>query len=416
MTQLKTVDRIVFLDNLRYLMVLLVVVLHSAASYNNFVPWWPLKELNAHSIFFDVILLILDIFLMPVLFFIAGYFAISSFQTKGTRLFLKRKSVRLGVPLLLSIPLTGPSFAYLYHYTRHTYTRSTGFASYWLEYMKSAAEVKIGIIDSVDQFSHSHLWFMSLLLFFFVIFTLFAGSKKRSGDHAPQPARSGSSRVSIWIILAAAGAITTVSTFTANLLFASPANPDPWVTIGNLLIFQPARVISYVLYFWMGIYAFKIRWFTGSQIPGHPMVWTIFCFLLSVCMLFILRHLFTNFSLGNFLIYVTVRSYLCVTFLAAFTSWSVRHWNRPSNFHARLTANSYHIYIVHFLIVILLQLLMSGWTDGPVFIKFGIVTLASILFSYGISQYALRPYPRITVIGLYSIFIVMLMTIHPAGS
>ena len=416
MTQFKTVDRIVFLDNLRYLMVLLVVVLHSATSYSNFVPWWPVKEPNAHSVFFDVILLILDIFLMPVLFFIAGFFAISSFQTKGTRLFLKRKSIRLGLPIILSIPLTGPSFAYLYHYMRHTHIRSAGFAGYWLEYMQGAADLKIGIIDSVDQFSHSHLWFMSLLLFFFVCFTLFAGLKIRSGDHTPQPAHSGHSKVSIWVLLASAGAITTVSTFTADMLFASPANPDPWVTVGNLLMFQPARVISYVIYFWMGIYAFNNNCFSGLKIPGHPMTWAITCLVLSICLLLILRQLFSNYSSGTYFLFITVRSFLCVAFLAAFTCWAVRHWNRPSKFHARLAENSYHIYIVHFLIVALMQFLVSGWFDGAVFIQFGIVALSSILFSYGISHYALRPYPRITVIGLYSIFIVMLITIGPAGS
>ncbi len=39
-------DHILFLDNLRYLLVLLVVVLHATFAYSKFVPWWCVKELK----------------------------------------------------------------------------------------------------------------------------------------------------------------------------------------------------------------------------------------------------------------------------------------------------------------------------------------------------------------------------------
>jgi len=47
----KEPSRILFLDNLRYLMVLLVVVLHAATPYSNFVPWWAVKEPNESAVF-----------------------------------------------------------------------------------------------------------------------------------------------------------------------------------------------------------------------------------------------------------------------------------------------------------------------------------------------------------------------------
>jgi len=38
MVQKESTDRVIFLDNIRYLMVLLVVVLHSALGYRKYTP------------------------------------------------------------------------------------------------------------------------------------------------------------------------------------------------------------------------------------------------------------------------------------------------------------------------------------------------------------------------------------------
>ncbi len=160
----------------------------------------------------------------------------------------------------------------------------------------------------------------------------------------------------------------------------------------------------------MGIYAFQKKWFINAKIPGHPRVWTISCVLLSFCLLIILKQLKGNFSIGIlFLLYLSVRSFLCVSFLSAFILWAGRYWNRSSHFDTLLASNSYHIYIIHFVIVIIIQLLLTGWSECSVFIKFGIVSFGSILISYGISQYAVRPYPRLSVIGIYTLFIMMLI-------
>ena len=408
----KEAHRILFLDNLRYLMVIGVVVLHSAVSYSNFVPWWCVKETNQNSLFFDILLLILDVFLMPVLYFIAGWFAIPSFHSNGTRIFLKRKLKRLGLPLLIGIPLIGPSFSYIYHYTRSGFTLTSDFSYYWFQYLKGAADLKLGMITSIDQFSHSHLWFMSLLFFFFIMFTLYVSRHKGHEAVAPQMDQTMTSGRSIWIIMSGVVILATLSAFAGSLIFATASNPDPWVTIVNLLQFQPVKVIAYMLFFVMGIVAFRCRWFIDTKIPGHPAVWTLACVLLSVCYLLLLKQLLLNSSAGTLFLYLLVRFFLCMSLLVVFVMGTVRYWNRPSRFHALLALNSYHIYLVHFLIVILFQLLLSGWSDGSVYTKFGIVTSASILVSYAVSHYVIRPYPRLSVIGMYLLLFILLATIH----
>ena len=81
MGQKVTANRIGYFDNIRYLMVLLVVVFHSACGYSNNTQWWAVDDAN--STFFDYLLSVLGVFLMPTLFFIAGYFALPSLQQKG---------------------------------------------------------------------------------------------------------------------------------------------------------------------------------------------------------------------------------------------------------------------------------------------------------------------------------------------
>ncbi|NNK96312.1 MAG: acyltransferase family protein, partial [Desulfobacterales bacterium] len=274
-------DRILFLDNLRYLMVMLVVVLHAATSYSNFVPWWSVKEVNESSVFFDVVLMLLSAFLMPVLYFIAGYFAIPSFRKNGRWFFLRRKVKRLGLPLLLMIPLVSPFFGYVYHYTRHEYSSFFGFGGYWLDYMSSALDVRIKILTSVDQFSHSHLWFMSLLLLFFILFALLVRNPAQRETASPQGSHETPSPGSTLAVLTGVGFLTMLSTFIADSIFANPSNPDPWVSIANILQFQPGKVVSYVLYFGLGVYAFQKKWFVAAEWPGRLSLWTVLALLLS---------------------------------------------------------------------------------------------------------------------------------------
>jgi len=407
-------DRISFLDNLRYLMVLLVVILHAASSYSNHAPWWSVKEANESSFFFDVVMVLLDVFPMPILFFIAGYFAIPSYCKNGQRLFLRRKFKRLGLPLLLMIPIVSPFSGYVYHYTRHGYSSFLSFGEYWLDYMNSALDFRIKILISVDQFNHSHLWFMSLLLFFFIIFSVLARNTVRHEPASPcdKPIEISSTKSTL-AVLTGVGFFTILSTFIADSIFANPSNPNPWVSIANILQFQPGKVVSYTLYFGMGIYAFQKKWFMAGELPGRLSLWMVLSILLAFCYLVALKQLMDGASLEIYLVFIFVRSFLSVVSLMMFTKWAYLHWNRTSRLDALLASNSYYMYITHFLIVIILQLALSFWSDGPVLLKFVIIAVASIFLSCAIGQYALKLYPRLSVIGIYALLIIVTMNFNP---
>jgi glucan biosynthesis protein C len=110
-------NRLIFFDNLRYLMVLLVLVFHSGASYGSIVAFWPYHDPNPTEVV-DLLLMILDVFMMSILFFIAGYFALPSLRKKGGRRFLGDRFKRLGIPWLVVTILVLPVLDYIHYYTQ----------------------------------------------------------------------------------------------------------------------------------------------------------------------------------------------------------------------------------------------------------------------------------------------------------
>jgi hypothetical protein len=65
------------------------------------------------------------------------------------------------------------------------------------------------------------------------------------------------------------------------------------------------------------------------------------------------------------------------------------------------------VYLVHYGFVMTLPLLLSTWTAGPTLLKFGIVALATLLGSLGLSKCVVKPYPRWVVIGLVGLNILL---------
>ena len=211
MVQKESADRVVFLDNIRYLMVLLVVVLHSALGYTDNASWWTVNDEN--SIFIDYLLGVLDVFLMPTLFFIAGYFTLQSLQKKGKWLFIKGKLKRLGIPWLLGIFLLVPIINYIHFYSRGY---PATLLSLWQKFTLNFQEVlslHTGLITSVVKFHQHHFWFISLLLVFFIVFAfLHDGKRKFFQSIFSSEKPKTSSLKSILLIFFLVGSLSTLIT------------------------------------------------------------------------------------------------------------------------------------------------------------------------------------------------------------
>jgi glucan biosynthesis protein C len=404
--------RLVFLDNLRWLMVLLVLVFHSGSSYGTMVAFWPFHEADPSELL-DHIMPLFDVFMMSILFFIAGYFALPSLQKRGGKRFLESKLKRLGVPWLVGIVLVLPILDYIHHYTQATGKGLSprNFGTHWWLSMKKIGEFHVGrmsmsgFLDMTEHFYQRYMWFLSLLLLFFVVLWLLYEAREKWGQASEQSAReeTASSR-SIYPTLAVVGLLNVLLFALVKSLTSSLDNPFDmvWFSLGNVVQFELAKLAFYVPYFGLGLYAYSRKWFAGGKEFGQPWAWGAICFVLTVATMLVARSLTraAEPSQGLQLAFAVLYPLWTFSFLGVFTACASRRWNRATSLNRRLAANSYNMYLVHYVFVLTLPLLLSVWAGGTALVKFGIVSLLTILLSYGVSHYVIRPYPRLVVIGL----------------
>ena len=385
-------QRLFFLDNLRYFIVFCVVVLHAALAHSRLTPWWPVQEVAPDmTSVFDVIVLITDVFIMPIMFFIAGFFALRSIRKRGPWAFIRSKLTRIGIPLLVGATAIVPIIGYIYEYFRSTDAASSGYIAYWIKYLESFGQFYVGYVTSFGQFSHNYFWFLSLLFWFFVVFACLYAIKAKWFGNKAVPEQRDSHDSSALPVLLGLGVVTGLSLVIMVPTFTVDGH-EPWVIIANLVQFQPTRLFLYVFYFPAGIYAAWKGWFANGNAVGRLRIWLPVCLGMILLFLGSIQKLSGGMpSLPDLIVYSFSRAFLCLSVLMVFISFAYRYWNRDSKVNRTLAANSYGIYILHLPIVLGLNLALLSWAGGPVVIKFGIATAASILLSWGISRFALKP-------------------------
>lgn len=418
-------NRVIFFDNLRYFLVLCVVLQHSSNAYSNLI-WWPVAD-NDTSIIADWLRAFIDAFAMPLLFYIAGYFAIPTIQKKGVAPFLTGKLKRLGIPWLISILTICPVLPLIYHYTRNNLTLSTSYWDLWLSLMNNAAELNIGIIYSMNelmknnQFYQRYMWFLSLLILFFFVFSIIYLLKRSWFDTPDQPVASEESSIlSTLKFLIAVGFLTFFCSFimigTMFLLAPELSNPEPFFSLGNVIQFRPSRLFLFIVYFGMGILTFKKKWIERGKFPGHSKTWVISFVILLIVYLYA-RNLILNGPehlqkvFGP--VFFFILNFLTISTLGLFTSLAIRYWSRPTPVNRNLSSNSYYIYLAHYIFVIVSQLILFTFPGIPGLLKFGIVSALSILCSYIVCQFLIKPFPRTSVALAITMFIIMASVIHP---
>jgi hypothetical protein len=217
---------------------------------------------------------------MPLLFYVAGYFAVPTIRKKGVAAFLKGKLKRLGIPWLVCILTICPILPLIYHYSRNNLVLKESYWDLWKTVMTHAAGLDIGIIDSMNtpmqnnQFYQRYMWFLSLLLLFFVLFSIIYRLKASWFEPADRPVSSKElSMVPTLKLLVIVGFLTSFFSFMMiGLMFLSTpglSNPEPLFTLVNVIQFRPSRIFLHIIYFSLGIITYKRRWIESGREPVH---------------------------------------------------------------------------------------------------------------------------------------------------
>ncbi len=155
-------ERLLYIDNIRLLVIVLVVVQHLAVTYSGMGSWYYKEGAAldlASYIGFGFYESLMQSYLMGLLFLIAGYFVPKSCDSKGFQKFINDRMVRLGVPALIYMLIINPLMLYF---------ELGGFAGIYPDFWHYYAGGYLGNLSFLS--GSGPLWFVIVLLFFSAVY------------------------------------------------------------------------------------------------------------------------------------------------------------------------------------------------------------------------------------------------------
>ena len=366
--------RMFFIDNLRILLIVLVVLHHLAIVYGapgdfQYIEGQPDM---AALIVFTLFVGVNQAFFMGFFFMISGYFTPGSYDRKGPGAFLKDRLLRLGIPLLFYIIVIGPLMAYGLAVTVRGFQGAlwSYLALYWGNY------------GSLDV---GPLWFVETLLIFAAIYTVWRLLAKPAVNRV-QPDSRAPSNLAIAIFALALG----VASFVVRIWL-----PMGWYfrPLGLQLPFFP----QYIGLFVVGIVADRRNWFLCiSDATGR--LWirvAIFLPLFLVAMAVLEWDMETIFGGVHyqFFVYAIWEQFVGVAMSIGLLVWFRRRFNHQGKLTKAMAASAYAVYIIFAPVSVLVALLLRDISLYPL-LKFVLVSVITVPLCFLIGNY-LRQIPLV---------------------
>src|SRR5579862_4909717 len=230
--------RLQFIDNLRWVMIVLVVSMHAAVTYSHLGSWYFMEDPKpgiAITAIFATYQVFLQAFFMGLLFLIAGYFVPGAFDRKGLWGFMRDRAFRLGLPSLFYMLVVHPVTVYWLLRDFHDPTRPS-LAHAYFPYLSTGRFLS----------GSGPMWFAVALLGFSAVYGLLRleGDRKRPQD-GPEAVLPGHPHVAGLVF------VMGLSTFLVRIV-------QPIGT--NILNMQLCFFSQYVLLFICGIVAWRRNW------------------------------------------------------------------------------------------------------------------------------------------------------------
>jgi fucose 4-O-acetylase-like acetyltransferase len=227
--------RLVFIDNIRWVMIMLVLSMHAAVTYGGHGSWYvtePAKLGIAQDLTFLTYQELLQSFFMGFLFFIAGYFVPGSYDKKGAGRFLRDRAYRLGLPSLLFIFVIHPVTCY---YIAGVWDTSAGFFADYQRY----------ILHGRFLSGSGPLWFCIALLFFSLAYAGWRSVIRPINQQGQPKAFPRSAAILLLVCL------TAFATFFVRVY---------WPMGSSLYNMQFCYFAEYIVFFVCGILAYRNSW------------------------------------------------------------------------------------------------------------------------------------------------------------
>ena len=364
--------RLLFVDNLRWVLMVLVVLIHVAVTYANIGDFWYYHEEREVDILTGFTLAALcsfgQAFSMGLFFFLAGTFVPGAYDRKGAGKFAADRLVRLGVPTLFFMLLLHP----LTEVVRDAFLGRLpadplrDYASY---------------IRSLEFLSESGpLWFALALLVFSLLYALVRRAIGRPGSAAGSASAAGSTT--------GRGAVThgkVIALFltTAALSFLVRI----WFPFGtDILNMKPAYFPQYILLFAAGIWAARNRFFLNLP-DGLGRTWLRVALFAGIPLWFVLMasggalqgrlDLFFGGLHWQAAAYATWDTLFCLGMVLGLIALFRRRFGRQGQVSRFAADNTFGVYVFHTPLVVLVTMLLKDWPAYPL-LKFTVALLLAV--------------------------------------
>lgn len=374
-TEVRSASRLLFIDNIRWTMIILVLSMHACDTYSPFGNWYYVDRQQAGlgtALFFGTYQSFLQAFFMAALFFIAGYFSAAAYDRKGFSRFVRDRFFRLGLPTLLYMLVIGPLTQYFLSRTWGT----GGFGHQWL----------LHLADGEWLSETGPMWFCAALLIFAIVYGLIRLTGWKETRIELVGNRRGGAAVATFI------AIMAASTFLLRVVVAEDA---------SVLNVHPGDFPQYILMFAAGAFGYRGNWIT--ELPERSCIrWASLALTFAIPLFAALIVFggglqgetaqyaggFNPVSAGKCLWEALVCVGMGLLMLAVYR----RYFNGQGPVARWLSDNAFGVYLIHPPILIGFAILLHAVALNPV-AKALLLTAVAAIGSFVASAFVLRKSP-----------------------
>jgi glucans biosynthesis protein C len=370
-------ERFLYIDNLRLVMIIFVVMIHTAVTYSGLGSWYYKEgaQLDALSMFlFGLPQAFTQAYFMGLLFLVAGYFVPGAFDKKGFRRFINDRLVRLGIPALIYMLVIHPFI--LYTLLDLSWVRpKPGIASFYANY-----------ITSLDFAGGSGpLWFAIALLLFSLVYGLL-----RLFSRKPVKPAEETKITHIQVI----GLIALVSAAAFCIRLILPVG----TSVVNM---QLCNFAQYIALFSLGIQAYRRQWLNRTP-AAFGMRWLTLTLIASP--LIFLAIILGGGALDNGLdaynggwnwqsaAYALWETFTGIGLSIGLLTFFREKLNHQSRLVKILSDNSFAVYVFHAPVLIAIALLLQPLVLHPL-AKFFLVAPLAVIATFALTYFVLRRIP-----------------------
>ncbi len=386
--------RLLYVDNLRTLLIIMVILWHMAVTYGA-SGFWPYQESQADeltALVFTLFSAINGPYVLGFFFMIAGYFTPGAYDRKGPGPYFKARIIRLGIPLLIYVFLIDPLIYYAIRVSEWGFNQSFweiwgvngSFWRFWRAHISSYRQYGPGV---------GPMWFIELMLIFIVIYglgRLLIGFVKNSSGKIDQPSSIGVP--SNWVI--------AIFAFTLGLIIFVMRI---WLPINSY--FEPlglplAYVPQYIALFFVGVIAYRGDWFHKISVATGKLWLGIILFLILIMfpIIFALGGALegdTDAYTGGFtwqsFAYSTWEEFICVGMIIVLLVWFREKFNHQAALAKAMSDSTFAVYFIHAPVLVFLALALKDIDLYPL-LKWILVSPIAIFLCFVIA-YVLRRLP-----------------------